>query len=100
MGATAKERHKIVIQASDNDQAKWELALNNAKNLQDDVGATHVDIEIVAYGPGIGAAVSDVHGSLTRRGIPAEAESQASTFCVQLVKPEHVVEEFVGFDEK
>ena len=56
MGATAKERHKIVIQASDNDQAKWELALNNAKNLQDDVGATHVDIEIVAYGPGIGAA--------------------------------------------
>jgi len=43
-----------VIQVSDNDPAKWNLALNNAKNLQDDVGAANVDIEIVAYGPGIG----------------------------------------------
>jgi intracellular sulfur oxidation DsrE/DsrF family protein len=52
-GATGQKRHKIVIQVSDSDPAKWNLALNNAKNLQDDVGATNVDIEIVAYGPGI-----------------------------------------------
>lgn len=50
----SQKRHKIVIQVSDNDPAKWNLALNNAKNLQDDVGAVNVDIEIVAYGPGIG----------------------------------------------
>ena len=43
-----------MIQVSDNDPAKWNLALNNAKTLQDDVGAANVDIEIVAYGPGIG----------------------------------------------
>jgi intracellular sulfur oxidation DsrE/DsrF family protein len=49
-----QKRHKIVIQVSDNDPAKWNLALNNAKNLQDDVGAANVDIEIVVYGPGIG----------------------------------------------
>ena len=49
-----RKRHKIVIQVSDIDPAKWNLALNNAKNLQDDVGAANVDIEIVAYGPGIG----------------------------------------------
>ena len=49
-----KKRHKLVIQVSDNDPAKWNLALNNAKNVQDDVGAANVDIEIVAYGPGIG----------------------------------------------
>ena len=49
-----QKRHKIVIQVSDNDPAKWNLALNNAKNLQDDVGAASVDIETVAYGPGIG----------------------------------------------
>ena len=49
----AKKRHQIVIQVSDNDPAKWSLALNNAKNLQDDVGAANVDIEIVVYGPGI-----------------------------------------------
>ncbi len=48
------KRHKIVIQVSDGDVAKWNLALNNAKNLQDDVGAANIDIEIVAYGPGIG----------------------------------------------
>ncbi len=52
--AAGTKRHKIVIQVSDNDPAKWNLALNNAKNLQDDVGAANVDIEIVAYGPGIG----------------------------------------------
>jgi intracellular sulfur oxidation DsrE/DsrF family protein len=50
----AARRNRIVIQMSDADPAKWNLALNNAKNLQDDVGAAHVDIEIVAYGPGIG----------------------------------------------
>ena len=43
-----------MIQVSDSDAAKWNLALNNAKNLQEDVGAANVDIEIVAYGPGIG----------------------------------------------
>ena len=48
-----QKRYKMVIQVSDNDPAKWNLALNNAKNLQDDVGAANVDIEIVAYGPGI-----------------------------------------------
>ena len=48
------KKYRIVIQVSDNDPAKWNLALNNARNLQDDVGAAHVDIEIVAYGPGIG----------------------------------------------
>ena len=53
-GGTSQKRHKIVIQVSDDDPAKWNLALNNAKNLQDDVGAANVDIEIVAYGPGIG----------------------------------------------
>lgn len=53
-GDSGPKRHRIVIQVSDSDPAKWNLALNNAKNLQDDVGAANVDIEIVAYGPGIG----------------------------------------------
>ncbi len=53
-GAGVQKRHKLVIQVSDNDPAKWNLALNNAKNVQDDVGAANVDIAIVAYGPGIG----------------------------------------------
>ncbi|MDP3356541.1 MAG: DsrE family protein [Polaromonas sp.] len=53
-GAAGQKRHKLIIQISDNDPAKWNLALNNAKNVQDDVGASNVDIAIVAYGPGIG----------------------------------------------
>ena len=51
-GNTA-ERYKVVVQVSDNDPAKWNLALNNVKNVQSDLGADNVDVEIVAYGPGI-----------------------------------------------
>jgi uncharacterized protein len=50
----AAQRNKIVIQVSDADQGKWNLALNNARNIQTDLGAANVEIEIVAYGPGIG----------------------------------------------
>jgi uncharacterized protein len=46
--------NKVVFQVSDNDPAKWNLALNNAKNIQKDLGAGNVEVEIVAYGPGIG----------------------------------------------
>ena len=52
--APAAKRGRLVMQVSDNDPGKWNLALNNAKNVQADLGAANVDIEIVAYGPGIG----------------------------------------------
>ena len=48
------QRNRVVIQVSDGDAAKWNLALNNARNIQTDLGAGNVQIEIVAYGPGIG----------------------------------------------
>ncbi len=51
--ALAAEAAKMVIQVSDNDSAKWNLALNNAKNIQKDLGKGNVELEIVAYGPGI-----------------------------------------------
>ena len=46
-------KYKVVFQVSDNDPAKWNLALNNAKNVQKDLGSENVEIEIVAYGPGL-----------------------------------------------
>ncbi len=49
----SQKQQKIAIQMSDNDPAKWNLALNNAKNVQDELGAANVEIEIVAFGPGI-----------------------------------------------
>ncbi len=52
--ATSQKKYKVVMQMSDADPARWNLALNNAKNVQDELGAAQVDIEIVAYGPGIG----------------------------------------------
>jgi uncharacterized protein len=47
------DKQKVVFQVSDNDPAKWNLALNNARNVQADLGKDKVDIEIVAYGPGL-----------------------------------------------
>jgi uncharacterized protein len=50
----AATRHKVIFQVSDDDPAKWNLVLNNARNIQQDVGKDNVDIEVVAYGPGLG----------------------------------------------
>ena len=52
-------KSRLVLQVSDADPAKWALALNNAKNVQQELGAGKVDIEIVAYGPGIGMLKSE-----------------------------------------
>ena len=51
--STAAPKNRVVIQVSDAEPAKWNLALNNARNLQSDLGAANVEIEIVAYGPGL-----------------------------------------------
>jgi len=54
-----QDRHKVVIQVSDADPAKWNLALNNAQNVQQELGKGRVDVEIVAYGPGLGMLKQD-----------------------------------------
>jgi uncharacterized protein len=56
---TAASKARVVFQVSDNDASKWNLALNNAKNVQQELGADKVEIEIVAYGPGIGMLKAD-----------------------------------------
>jgi intracellular sulfur oxidation DsrE/DsrF family protein len=55
----ADKPDKVVMQVSDADPGKWNLALNNARNVQQDLGADKVDVEIVAYGPGIGMLKMD-----------------------------------------
>lgn len=54
MAQTQGARARAVFQVSDADPVKWNLALNNAKNVQDDLGTDAVELEIVVYGPGIG----------------------------------------------
>ena len=60
------------MQVSDADPGKWNLALNNAKNVQSDLGAGNVAIEIVAYGPGIGMLKAEsVVGNRVRDALAA-----------------------------
>ncbi|HUH92457.1 MAG TPA: DsrE family protein [Casimicrobiaceae bacterium] len=77
------QRNRIVIQVSDGDAAKWNLALNNARNLQADLGAANVEIEIVAYGPGI--------GMLKRDSPVASRIAQASDSGVKVVACENTM---------
>ena len=53
-GQPAGPKARVVVQVSEADPARWNLALNNVRNLQDELGAANVTVEIVAYGPGIG----------------------------------------------
>jgi uncharacterized protein len=73
-GPASQKPHKIAIQMSDNDPAKWNLALNNAKNVQEELGAANVEVEIVAFGPGIhmlklDSVVNSRIGDATKAGI-------------------------------
>ncbi len=64
--AQAAAKQKVIFQVSDNDPAKWNLTLNNARNVQTDLGKDNVQIEIVAYGPGLNMLLreSKVEGRL------------------------------------
>lgn len=46
-------QHKIVIQVSTDDARTQTIALNNAVNLQKAFGRDNVDVQVVAYGPGL-----------------------------------------------
>jgi intracellular sulfur oxidation DsrE/DsrF family protein len=68
-------KHRLVIQVTDNDPARWTMVLNNTKNAQEDVGgADKIDLEIVAYGPGINmlkkdSPVGDRIAALVKSGV-------------------------------
>jgi intracellular sulfur oxidation DsrE/DsrF family protein len=53
--AQAGKPHRVVIQVDQNDADVMNLALNNARNILDLYRAKNedVDVEIVAYGPGL-----------------------------------------------
>lgn len=74
----------VIIQVSDNDPAKWNLALNNAKNVQQALGADKVDVEIVAYGPGLNMLKFD--SEVTGRLADAEKSSVAIRACATTMK--------------
>lgn len=58
---TAPKEHRVVIQVTQNDPALMSIALNNAENLSNYYQQKHerVQIEFVAYGPGLHMLRSD-----------------------------------------
>ncbi len=77
-------RHQVVIQVSDNDPAKWNLALNNARNVQVDLGMDNVDVEVVAYGPGLGMLKTD--SAVAQRIASANAQGVGVLACENTMK--------------
>jgi len=52
-------KNRALFQVTDNDPARWNMILNNMINLKEGVGGEGVEIELVAYGPGILMLKSD-----------------------------------------
>jgi len=53
-GRQSARHQKVVLQVSDDNPGTWTQALNVAKNVQQEYGVDKVDVEIVAFGRGIG----------------------------------------------
>jgi intracellular sulfur oxidation DsrE/DsrF family protein len=51
--AQAAVRNRALFQVTDNDPARWNMILNNMVNLREGVAGEGVEIELVAYGPGV-----------------------------------------------
>jgi intracellular sulfur oxidation DsrE/DsrF family protein len=85
----------IVIQVSDGDPGKWQLALNNAENVQEALGKDKVKVEIVAYGPGLNMLKADskvaagVNGAMDRN-------VQVSACAVTMKKMKVTKEDLIG----
>jgi intracellular sulfur oxidation DsrE/DsrF family protein len=47
-------KQRLVVQVSDDSPKTWNQALNNARNVQTELGKENVDLHIVVYGNGIG----------------------------------------------
>ena len=74
LAVVAAPQNRIILQVSDNSEATWNQAMNNARNVQQMLGRDNVAIEIVVFGNGIGAArfdapVNDRVGETVAAGI-------------------------------
>ena len=72
-GGKAKER--VVLQVSDDSVKTWNQALNVVENLQVAYGKDNIEIEVVAFGLGIGMLKDDsVSGSRVRDAAKSGAQ--------------------------
>lgn len=69
---------RMVIQVSQDDPGRWGLALHNAQNAMALLGQGHVQIVVVAYGPGLhlllaGSPTADDIATLDHEGVEFDA---------------------------
>lgn len=67
-------RYHLLIQVSEDSTDKMKLALSQAKHVQDTLGRDNVEVEIVAYGPGVRTLryytpLDDELGEMFHRGV-------------------------------
>ncbi|MFZ1537068.1 MAG: DsrE family protein [Chromatiaceae bacterium] len=77
-GEAPATKERVVIQVSDKDPQKWNLALNVAGNVQKELGAGNVEVALVAFGPGIEMLTADSEvagrlGEAITKGVAVEA---------------------------
>ena len=82
-------KNKVVFQVSDNDPARWALTLSNVRNVQLDLADDGVDVEIVAYGPGIGMLKGD--SSMAKRIADALKDGVTVVACENTMKGQKLV---------
>lgn len=88
---SAAIRDKLVFQVSDDNTGKWRTALSNAKNVQEELGADKVIIEIVVYGAGLGMLTFDSPvGSEVAEAISAGVKFVA---CENTMKGKHLTKD-------
>jgi len=81
MAADAGKKHHVVFQLTDNDEAKWNQALNNINIMQDTLGKENVEIELVANAGGLNmlkfdTTVGNRLGATIKKGVTFSACGQ------------------------
>ncbi len=89
LAQTSPPKSKAVFQVSDADPQKWNLTLNNVRNVSDDLGAEAVELEIVVYGPGIGMLKAD--SPVGKRVAEALKNGVKVVACENTMKGQHLV---------
>jgi hypothetical protein len=49
----AAPKNRALFTVTESDPARWNLILNNVRSIREGVGSEGIEIEIVAYGPGV-----------------------------------------------
>jgi hypothetical protein len=77
---TAAKEHKVLFAVTSADPADWGMTMGNIRNLREGLKPDTVQVEVVAYGPGIAMLKKDstVAAGSRRRCVPGLRECDAA----------------------